>query len=54
MADRKGEDTKRIEGCTPQTQDRCPNLQSRETWDCETCWCDVCGEFYTLYDEDMK
>jgi hypothetical protein len=28
-------------------------MQSRETWSSETRWCDVCGERYTLYDDEM-
>ena len=54
MADKKGDDSKRIPECNEKSGIGCPAIQSRETWDIETRWCDVCGERYTLYDDDMK
>lgn len=53
MADIKGDDDKRVPECREKNGTGCPNLQSRETYDKETRWCDVCGERYTLYDDEM-
>ncbi len=54
MPDVKGDPAKRHPDCNEGASFGCPNIQSRETWDSETRWCDVCGERYTLYDDDMK
>lgn len=53
MADRKGDPEKQTAECRERDTTGCHNLQSRETWSTETRWCDVCGERYTLYDDEM-
>jgi hypothetical protein len=54
MADIKGDPTKMPDTCRVNVSNTCPNLQSRETWSSETRWCDVCGERFTLYDDEMR
>lgn len=55
MVDRKGDKTKQTRDCTVDTNARCPNLKETgggfegEWYDCE-----VCGESYKLYYEDMR
>lgn len=54
VADIKGDNSKRSLECKERDGIGCPNIKSRETWSSETRWCDVCGERYTLYDDEMK
>jgi hypothetical protein len=55
MANRKGDPTKQPPECTMRSDGRCPNLKetSGNDMDGETYHCDVCGEHYRLYYEDM-
>lgn len=55
MPDTKGDPEKQPPECKVNgSPPSCPNLQSRETWDTEIRWCDVCGERYKLYDDEMR
>jgi hypothetical protein len=55
MTDKHGDKSKQPPECKiNDAPPRCPNIKSRESWDTETFDCRVCGEHYTLYDEDMK
>lgn len=56
MADRKGDPAKRPSECKEPISGKCPHLQetsSRSDMDGETYSCEVCGERYRLYYEDM-
>lgn len=53
MADQKADPAKQTAECKANDTARCPNKKSRDTWDTETVWCDVCGLYYKLYDDEM-
>jgi hypothetical protein len=56
MVDRKGDPAKQPGECTIRSNGRCPNLHESSSltdMDGETYHCDVCGEHYRLYYEDM-
>lgn len=56
MADRKGDPAKQGPECEMRSLGRCRNLRetsSKTDMDGETYHCDVCGEHYRLYYEDM-
>lgn len=56
MADRKGDPAKQPPECKMRDNGRCLHLRetsSNTDMDGETYHCDVCGEHYRLYYEDM-
>ena len=54
MSEREADPNLQTSECKANNTKRCPNKNSSETWDSETVWCNVCGLYYKLYDEDMK
>jgi len=56
MADRRGDPTKQPAECKMRQCSECPHLRetsSQTDMGGETYHCDVCGEHYRLYYEDM-
>jgi hypothetical protein len=52
MSDRKGDPVKQPPGCDGGTS--CPNMKNTyEGYESETWSCEVCGEHFKLYYEDM-
>lgn len=54
MRDVKADPAKQTAECIAADTLGCANKQSRDTWDTETVWCDVCGLYYKLHDDDMR
>lgn len=56
MSDRRGDDTKRVPGCTEANCGGCEHLKETSSptdFDGETYDCAICGEHYRLHYEDM-